>query len=79
MHLYLNRITKMKATTKQKLFHKKESERSRREKVCRDIACYGVTIFAALMGFLLVDANASLAEAESDLADTGIVTAQHLN
>ena len=45
----------MKATTKQRLLHKKESERSRKEKICRDIACYGVTIFAALMGFLLVD------------------------
>ena len=79
MYLFLNTINKMKATTKQKLFHKKESERSRREKVCRDIACYGVTIFAALMGFLLVDANASLAEAEADAADAGIVVAQHLN
>ena len=69
----------MKATTKQRLIHKKESERSRREKVCRDIACYGVTIFAALMGFLLVDANASLAEAEADAADAGVVVAQHLN
>lgn len=69
----------MKATTKQRLLHKKESERSRKEKICRDIACYGVTIFAALMGFLLVDANASLAEAEADAADAGIVVAQHLN
>ena len=69
----------MKATTKQRLLHKKESERSRREKVCRDIACYGVTIFAALMGFLLIDANASLAEAEANAADTGVVIAQHLN
>ena len=51
----------MKNTMKQKIFHKKESERTRREKLCRDIACYGVTIFAALMGFLLVDANAALA------------------
>ncbi len=69
----------MKATTKQKLLHKKESERSRKEKICRDIACYGVTIFTALMGFLLVDANASLAEAEADAADTGIVAFQNLN
>ncbi|MBR4634539.1 hypothetical protein IKO50_06455 [bacterium] len=69
----------MKATTKQRLLHKKESERSRKEKICRDIACYGVTIFAALMGFLLVDANASLAEAEADAADAGVVVAQHLN
>ena len=74
-----NVMTKMKNTTKQKLFYKKENERSRRQKVCRDIACYGVTIFAALMGFLLVDANASLADAEADVADNGIVVAQHLN
>ena len=69
----------MKATTKQRLLHKKESERSRKEIICRDIACYGVTIFAALMGFLLLDANASLAEAEADAADAGVVVAQHLN
>lgn len=69
----------MPKTRKQNLFYKKESERTRREKVCRDIACYGVTIFAALMGFLLIDANASLAEAESDLASSGIVMAQHLS
>ena len=72
-------MTRMKNTTKQKLFYKKESERTRRQKVCRDIACYGVTIFAALMGFLLIDAHASLAEAEADAAGTGVVIAQHLN
>jgi hypothetical protein len=31
------------------------------------------------MGFLLIDANASLAEAEADAAGTGVVIAQHLN
>ena len=66
-------------TRKNKLFYTKESERSRRDKICRDIACYGVTIFAALMGFLLVDANASLAEAEADAASNSVVIAQHLN
>jgi hypothetical protein len=74
-----NVMTEMKNTTKQKLFYKKESERTRKQKVCRDIACYGVTIFAALMGFLLVDANASLLEAEADAAEDSIVIAQHLN
>ena len=72
-------MTEMKNTTKQKLFYKKESERTRKQKVCRDIACYGVTIFAALMGFLLVDANASLLEAEADAAEDSIVVAQHLS
>lgn len=74
-----NVMTEMKNTTKQKLFYKKESERTRRQKVCRDIACYGVTIFAAIMGFLLVDANASLLEAEADAAENSIVVIQHAN
>ena len=69
----------MPMTRKNNLFYKKENERSRREKICRDVACYGVTIFAALMGFLLVDANASLAEAEADAASNSVVIAQHLN
>ena len=74
-----NVMTEMKNTTKQKLFYKKENERTRRQKVCRDIACYGVTIFAAIMGFLLVDANASLLEAEADAAENSIVVIQHAN
>jgi hypothetical protein len=79
MYLYLDRAIKMKNTMKQKIFHKKESERTRKEKLCRDIACYGVTLFAALMGFLLVDANAALTEAEADAVSSSIVIAQHVN
>ena len=69
----------MAKATKEKIFYKKEAKRTRKEKLCRDIACYGVTIFAALMGFLLVDANISLANAESAAANTTIAMAQHLN
>jgi hypothetical protein len=69
----------MPKTRKNNLFYKRECERSRKEKLCRDIACYGVTIFAAVMGFLLVDANVSLANAESDAASNSVVIAQHLN
>ena len=69
----------MARATKEKLFYKKEAKRTRKEKLCRDIVCYGVTIFAALMGFLLVDANISLANAESAAANTTIAMAQHLN
>ncbi len=68
----------MKATTKERLFHKKESLRSRKEKLCRDVAFYGVTIVAALMGFLLVDANIDLANAESDFASNSVQFVQHL-
>ena len=69
----------MPKTTKRNLFYKKESCRTKKEKVCRDIVCYGVTIFAAVMGFLLVNANANLANAESDLASTNIEIAQQLS
>ena len=69
----------MAKTRKVNLFFKKENERSRREKVCRDIACYGVTIFAAIMGFLLVDANITLADAETDAASQSIETTRHLS
>jgi len=69
----------MARATKEKLFYKKESKRTKTEKLCRDVACYGVTIFAAIMGFLLVDANISLANAESAAADTSIAMTQHLN
>ncbi len=69
----------MPKTTKGNLFYKKESCRTKKEKVCRDIVCYGVTIFAAIMGFLLVDANANLANAESDLASNSVEMTQQLS
>lgn len=69
----------MPKTKKQNLLYKRESCRTKKEKVCRDIVCYGVTIFAAIMGFLLVDANASLANAESDFASNGVEMTQQLN
>ena len=79
-------MTKMKAKAKTKsktnefpFFYKKESDRTKGEKLCRNIVCYCVTIFTAVMGFLLVDANASLLEAEADFASNHIVVAQHLN
>ena len=77
MYLYFN--TKKMPKMKKNLLYKKECERSRKEKICRDIACYGVTIFAAVMGFLLVDANVSLADAESDAASNNIVIMQQAN
>jgi hypothetical protein len=69
----------MPKTTKRNLFYKKESCRTKKEKVCRDIVCYGITIFAAVMGFLLVNANANLANAESDFASTNVEMTQVLS
>ena len=79
LYLYFNYKNKMANKTKQRLVYKKESERTAFEKMCRDVACYGVTIFAALMGFLLVDANVSLANAESDSANYNVEMVQNLN
>ena len=62
--------TKMKS--KQQLFYKKESERTKKEKLCRNLICFWVTIFAAVMWFLLMNANINLADAESDFANTMI-------
>ena len=69
----------MPKTTKGNLLYKKESCRTKKEKVCRDIVCYGVTIFAAVMWFLLVNANANLANAESDFASTNVEMTQVLS
>ena len=68
----------MKRELRQKLLYKREFERTRKEKLARDIVCYWVTIFAAIMGFLLVDANINLANAESDFASNSVLTIQHL-
>ena len=62
----------MAQKTKEIIFYKKEAKRSKAERVCRDVVCYGVTIFAAVMGFLLVNANVNLANAESDYASNQI-------
>lgn len=69
----------MARQTKEKLFYKKEAKRTKTEKLVRDVACYGVVIYAAILGFLLIDANANLANAESDFASTTTVIMQNLN
>jgi hypothetical protein len=69
----------MARQTREKLFYKKEAKRTKTEKLVRDVACYGVVIYAAILGFLLIDANANLANAESDFASTTTVTMQNLN
>ena len=68
----------MPKTVRENLFYKGELKRTKVERVCRDVVCYGVTIFAAIMWFLLIDANANLANAESDFASNSIVMMQHL-
>ncbi len=76
MYLYLNSINKMAKERVKKLVYKKESERTRTEKLIRDLVCYGVVIYAAILGFLVVNANVNLANAQAELISNSIHT-QH--
>ena len=51
-----------------KLLYKKESERTKSEKLFRAIVCFIVVIYTAILGYMLINANANLAEAEADFA-----------
>ena len=55
----------MKKTVKN-LIHKPESERSKKEKLIRDIAFFGVVVYAATLTFLLGSAQADQTIAESE-------------
>ncbi len=53
---------------KKNLVYKKESERTKKEKLVRNLIFFGVVIYTAIMWYLLVNANAKLAEAEANYA-----------
>lgn len=76
MYLYLNDLNKMSKDLRKKLVYKKESERTRTEKIIRDLVMYGVVIYAAVLGFLVVNANVNLANAQAELISNSIHT-QH--
>ena len=59
----------MAKKVKKNRFYKKESERTKNEKLFRAIVCVIVVIYTAILGYMLINANANLAEAESDFAD----------
>lgn len=54
----------MKKTVK-KFVHKPESERSKKEKLIRDIAFFGVVIYSAVLTFFVFDSQAKQVEAEN--------------
>lgn len=76
MYLYLNDLNKMSKDLRKKLVYKKESERTRTEKIIRDLVMYGVVIYAAVLGFFVVNANVNLANAQAELISNSIHT-QH--
>ena len=66
----------MPRETKKNVFFKKESERSKTEKLIRDLCMYGIVVYAAVMGFLVVNANVNLANAQAAYISNSIA-AQH--
>jgi len=78
MHLFVNNQNKMAMSqaTKQRLFYKKECDRTRTEKLIRDIVCYAVVLYAAIMGYMLINANVNLANAQAELISNQISAAQ---
>ena len=69
----------MSKDLRKKLIYKKESERTRTEKLIRDLVMYGVVIYAAVLGFLVVNANVNLANAQTELISNSIQTQHAVN
>ena len=69
----------MSKDLRKKLIYKKESERIRTEKLIRDLVMYGVVIYAAVLGFLVVNANVNLANAQAELISNSIQTQHAVN
>jgi hypothetical protein len=69
----------MSKDLRKKLIYKKESERTRTEKLIRDLVMYGVVIYAAVLGFLVVNANVNLANAQAELISNSIQTQHAVN
>jgi hypothetical protein len=57
---------------KRNLIYKKESERTKSEKLVRAIVCLGVVVYTAVLGYLLMNAHANLAQAEADFSETQV-------
>ena len=69
----------MSKDLRKKLIYKKESERTRTEKLIRELVMYGVVIYAAVLGFLVVNANVNLANAQAELISNSIQTQHAVN
>ena len=55
-----------------KIVHKPEAERSKTERLIRDIAFFGVIVYAAVMTFLVINAESTKVEADSALLSAQI-------
>lgn len=59
-----------------KIIHKPEAERSKTERLIRDIAFFGVIVYAAVMTFLVINAESTKVEADSALLSAQIEAQQ---
>ena len=58
----------MKRILKKVPLRKKEADRTKKEKIIRDLAFFGVVAFASVMAGLTLSAEADLLEAEANVA-----------
>ena len=59
-----------------KIVHKPEAERSKTERLLRDIAVFGVIVYAAVMTFLAINVETAQVEADSALISAQIEAQQ---
>ncbi len=68
--------TPMKKVAKKLGLHKTEAERTKTQKLVRDVAFFGVVVYAAVMTFMVFNAEADRAEAETNLLSSSSQTTQ---
>ncbi|GHW02314.1 hypothetical protein AGMMS50249_1000 [candidate division SR1 bacterium] len=51
---------------------KKENERTKKEKLCRDVAFFGLVAFAAIVGYQIFDTQVQAVENESYLVSMNV-------
>lgn len=56
--------------------HKDETERTKTQKIVRDVAFFGVVVYAAVMTFMVFSAEADRAEAETNLVSANVTASQ---
>ena len=66
----------MKKMVKKLGLHKAEAERTKTQKIVRDIAFFGVVVYTAVMTFMVFSAEADRTEAETDLVSANITASQ---
>ncbi len=66
----------MKKVAKKLGLHKTEAERTKTQKLVRDVAFFGVVVYAAVMTFMVFNVEADRAEAETNLLSSSSQTTQ---